>query len=78
MLGGLHFIKDVFGELYEFVCIQGTGDKIIGRVDFFGFITIRSGIVKGQKSMDPLCIMLRSSHMTSVNVEMKGSPEQVI
>lgn len=78
MLGGLHFIKDAVGELYEFVCIWGTGDKIIGRLGFLGFMTIRSNIVRGHKSMDLLCVMFWSSHTTLLNVEMKGSPKQVI
>lgn len=78
MLGGLHFIKDAVGELYEFVSVWGTGDKIIGGVDFLGFVMSRSSVGRGYKSMDPLCIVFRSSHLTLVNVEMKGSPEQVI
>lgn len=78
MLGGLHCTTDAVEELYEFIYIQGTGDKIISRVGFLGSITIPSGIVRGHKSMDPLCIMFRSSDMTLLNVEMKGSLEQVI
>lgn len=74
MLRGLQFIKGVVGEWYEFVCIQGTGGKIGSRVGFWGFISIGSG--REHKFMACLWIML--SNMTSVNVEMKGSPDQVI
>lgn len=76
MLRGLQFLKGVVGEWYEFVCIQGTGGKIGGRVGFWGFISIGSG--REHKFMASPWIMLRSSHMTSVNVERKGSPDQVI
>lgn len=66
------------GELWEFVCIWGTSDKIVGRFGFLGFITIRSSTVREHKSMDPLCIMFRISHATLIHVATKGSPEQVI
>lgn len=76
MLRDFQIMKDVVGEWYEFVCIQGIGGKIGGRVGFLGFLSIVSG--KEHKFMVSLWIIFRSSHMTSVNVEMKGSPEQVI
>lgn len=63
-------IKDIVGEWCGLVCVQGTGDKIGGRLGFWGFISIGSG--KEHK------IVFRNRHMTSVNAEMKGSPEEVI
>lgn len=71
MLRGLHFIKDVVEEWYKFVCIQGTGGKIGGRVGFWGFVSIGSG--REYKFMVSVWIMFRSSYMTSVKIEMKGS-----